>query len=97
VTHCLDVMTAPQSTKPLRIGDYCMVGDRVCFAQGSRVSNFSVVGMGAVVTTAFTESSCLIAGNPARVIKKSPEDAAYFTRAEEFISLYILSPYKSGK
>ena len=97
MTHYLEVMTAEQTAKPLRIGDYCMVGARVCFVPGSGVPDFSVVGMGAVVTKLFTESHCLIAGNPAKVNKKYPEDAPYFNRTEGFISSYASPPYRKRK
>ncbi|MNL61911.1 putative acetyltransferase [compost metagenome] len=36
---------------------------------GVQLGEFTIVGAGAVVTKSFTEGYCVIAGNPARVIK----------------------------
>ena len=91
-THYLDVITGSQSTNPIRIGQYCMIGSNVCFAPGASVPDYCVVGMGAVVTNQFTESYKLIAGNPARTIRELPHDAAYFHRERGWISSYVGAP-----
>lgn len=79
-THYLDIIQNRQSTKPIVIGDYCMVGARASFVPGASLADCSVVAMGSVVTRAFSESHRLIAGNPAEIIKELPKDAAYFHR-----------------
>lgn len=91
-THYLDIVRNKQSAKPITIGDYCMVGACSCFVPGSSVPNFCVVGMASVVTRRFTEPYCLIAGNPAQVIKKLPEDAAYFHRTYGWVGEFAAPP-----
>jgi acetyltransferase-like isoleucine patch superfamily enzyme len=93
-THYLDVVNATQATKPIHIGEYCMLGSSVQFAPGVSVPNFCVVAMGAVVTEEFTETHCLIAGNPATIIRNLPEDAAYFRRTRGWIGSYTQPPHK---
>lgn len=91
-THYLDVIENSQSAKPIMIGDYCMIGSNVRFAPGASVADCCVVGMGAVVTKPFTESYHLVAGNPAQVVKKLPEDAAYFQRKVGWIGEFAPPP-----
>jgi acetyltransferase-like isoleucine patch superfamily enzyme len=91
-THYLDVLNNKQATKPISIGDYCMIGSNVHFAPGASIADCCVVGMAAVVAKPFTESFSLIAGNPAQVIKKLPEDAAYFRRTIGWIGEFAPPP-----
>jgi acetyltransferase-like isoleucine patch superfamily enzyme len=92
-THYLDVITGRQSAKPISIGRYCMIGSNVRFAPGASVPDCCVVGMGAVVTKGFTETHCLLAGNPASMIRKMPEKSAYFNRTVGWIGSYVSPPY----
>jgi acetyltransferase-like isoleucine patch superfamily enzyme len=91
-THYLDVVHSTQSAKPISIGDYCMVGTNTRFVPGASIADCCVVAMAAVVTKPFTESFSLIAGNPALVIKKLPEDAAYFKRKVGWIGEFSSPP-----
>ena len=66
-----------QSTLPISIGRQTYVGSEVRFAPGSVIGQRCVVGIGSVVTKAFSEEGGVIAGVPARWIKEiSPEDTA---------------------
>jgi len=68
-------------TKPIEIGEWCYVGSNVCMVPGARVGARSFVGMGAVVVKDHSgEPLSLLAGNPARVVKRLPPDAPYFTQ-----------------
>jgi acetyltransferase-like isoleucine patch superfamily enzyme len=66
-----------QESEPLRIGDNCWIGMHAVILPGVRLADHVVVGAGAVVTRSFGPN-CLIAGNPARVIRELPphEEAA---------------------
>ena len=52
------------------IGKYCWIGMGALIMPGVELGNFTIVGAGSVVTKSFSEGYCIIAGNPARLIKK---------------------------
>lgn len=56
-------------TVPVRIGRNCFIGCNVLILKGSEIGDNCVVGAGAVVSGKF-EENCVIAGNPARIIKR---------------------------
>ena len=87
-THFIDIMNGKQSTKPINIGAYNMIGSSVRFLPGAGVSDFCVVGMASVVTKMFSKTHVLIGGNPAKVIHELPESAAYFKRSIGRISSF---------
>jgi len=51
------------------IGKYCWLGSGVKVMPGVKLGDFTVVGAGAVVTKSFDDGHCVIAGNPAKIIK----------------------------
>ena len=55
--------------KEVRIGDYCWIGMNAVILPGVKLGPRTIVGAGAVVTKSFEEGFCVIAGNPAKVIK----------------------------
>jgi acetyltransferase-like isoleucine patch superfamily enzyme len=50
----------------IEIGDYCYIGSEIRMAPGSRIPDYSIVGLGAVVADPLLESYSLFAGVPAR-------------------------------
>lgn len=56
-------------TAPIKIGKNCFIGCNVLILKGSEIGDNCVVGAGAVVSGKF-EDNCVIAGNPARIIKR---------------------------
>ena len=73
--HPVDPMERLADTKdaigtlPVHIGENCFIGCNVLILKGSRIGNNCVVGAGAVVSGSF-EDNCVIAGNPAKIIKR---------------------------
>lgn len=66
--------------RSVNIGDWCYVGSNCHFVPGAKLANHTFVGMGCVVTKAFTESYTLLTGCPATVKKALEPNAAYFNR-----------------
>lgn len=55
---------------PIKIGDFCWLGMGAVVLPGVELGPFTIVGAGAIVTKSFTEGYCVLAGNPARMIKQ---------------------------
>ncbi len=56
-------------TKPIKIGKNCFIGCNSIILKGTELGDGCVVGAGAVVSGKF-ENGCVLAGNPARVVKR---------------------------
>lgn len=56
-------------TRPIIIGKNCFIGCNTLILKGSVIGDGCVIGAGAVVSGKF-EGNCVIAGNPARVIRR---------------------------
>lgn len=93
----------PRIRRPITIGDWCSVGSAARFVPGAGLPSYCILGMGAVVTKAFTEDYVLMGGVPARIIKRIPTDAAYFNQPHKwhahhdaaYVSRYI-APVRAG-
>ncbi|MFT5760534.1 MAG: acetyltransferase-like isoleucine patch superfamily enzyme, partial [Alteromonadaceae bacterium] len=57
--------------KNVHIGDRVWVSEDVSFLKGAQIASDCVVGSRAVVTKAFSQPNCVIAGFPAKVVKKN--------------------------
>ena len=76
---------------PVIIGDRCWICQSARLQKNSSLAPFTIVGAGAVVAKSFSEPFCVIAGNPAKVIKsgvvRMDENPASIN--EEFIKGHI--------
>ncbi len=71
--------------KEVRIGDYCWIGMNALIMPGVTLGERTIVGGGAVVTHSFPQGYCVIAGNPAKVIKQLDRSKYVPTKfSEEF-------------
>jgi acetyltransferase-like isoleucine patch superfamily enzyme len=68
--HCPKDPTKHFKAKDVYIGNYCWLGMNCVILPGVRLGDFTTVGAGAVVTKSFPEGHCVIAGVPAKIIKK---------------------------
>lgn len=58
------------SEPPIRIGRFCWFGMGARVLPGVHLGDFTIVGAGSVVTKSFSDGYCIIAGNPARIIRQ---------------------------
>jgi len=56
-------------SQDISLGEHVWVGTKVICLKGTVVPAHSIVGAGALVTKAFSEPHCVLAGNPAKVVK----------------------------
>jgi len=76
-----DVHVAGQ---PIDIGRFCWMGMGAVILPGVKLADFTIVGAGAIVTKSFPEGYCVIAGNPARIIKYlNKEECDAFARSKK--------------
>lgn len=54
----------------IRIGDHCWIGTKVICLKGTEIGNHCVVGAGSLVNGKYAEANCIIAGIPAKVVRK---------------------------
>lgn len=65
------------TNKPIIIGNYCWICADAIILPGVRITGeYVVVAAGAVVTKDITESRVIVAGNPARIVKRMEENNA---------------------
>lgn len=57
------------------IGDHCWIGSNSCIMAGVVLGPRTIVGAGSVVTKSFPKGYCIVAGNPAKIVKElNPEE-----------------------
>jgi acetyltransferase-like isoleucine patch superfamily enzyme len=59
------------STDGVLIGDRVWVGEKVYITKNVTILNDCILAVNSVVTERFEETNCVIAGNPAKVVKKN--------------------------
>lgn len=65
---------------PIRLGRHCWVGMNAVILPGVELGDYTVVGAGAIVTRSFPEGHCVLAGNPARVVRRLDPDGTSAAR-----------------
>lgn len=82
----------------VRIGSYCWLGMNSIILPGVHLGDFTIVGAGAVVTKSFSEGYCIIAGNPAKIIRMLDKEKCipYYSKHEYvgFISKNKFQAYR---
>ncbi|MGX9843689.1 2,3,4,5-tetrahydropyridine-2,6-dicarboxylate N-acetyltransferase [Streptococcus iniae] len=76
----------PASAEPVRVGDHVLVGANAVIIEGVQVGNGAVVAAGAIVTQDVPEN-VVVAGVPARIIKKIDAKTQQKTALEEALRL----------
>jgi hypothetical protein len=68
--HDINDLTKRSGAADVRIGDNCWIGMNSVLLPGVILGNHTIVGAGSVVTHSFKDGNCVIAGNPAKIIKQ---------------------------
>lgn len=72
--HKIGDLDQHDEPKPVTIGNDCWIGMNSVILPGVILGDYTVVGAGSVVTKSFEKGNCVLAGNPAKVIKYINED-----------------------
>ena len=80
ITHGIDWKSSRQRTRPISIGDYCLISSNVSLAPGTVVANQVVVGMGATVSGRLSPEGSLNV-SPRAVPVKLGLSGSYFDRS----------------
>lgn len=67
--HDLHDNTRHLPAPPIRIGNRCWLGMNAVVLPGVELGDGTIVGAGAVVTRSFPEGRCVLAGNPAKILR----------------------------
>lgn len=106
--HDIYDIKSHSSSRGVVIGSYCWIGMNAVILPGVRLGDHTIVAAGAIVTKSFPNGYCVLAGNPARVVKNlEPKavrsvrnkyeyvgyyDSSYFFRKKETILGLIYNP-----
>jgi len=75
--------------KNVKIGKYCWLGMGVIILPGVVLGDYTVVAAGSIVTKSFPDGYCVIAGNPAKIIKVLEKEKCIFHRSRYEYNGYI--------
>lgn len=64
-----EVLNKP--TNPIKIGNHVWIGEQATLTKNASIPNDSIVGIRSVVTKAFDEEHVVIAGTPAKIVKRN--------------------------
>lgn len=79
------------NAKNVRIGKYSWIGMNSVILPGVELGDYTIVGAGSVVTKSFNEGYLVIAGNPARIIKRLDREKCQPFKSEYEYNGYIKS------
>lgn len=78
------------------IGKYCWIGMNSVILPNVELGDFTIVGAGSIVTTSFKEGYCILAGNPAKIVKKlNPEECIHFQNQYQYNGYIESSNFKA--
>ncbi|HRP90097.1 MAG TPA: acyltransferase [Edaphocola sp.] len=67
--HDVYINSKMTASNPIRIGKHCWLGSHSVILPEVVLGDYTIVGAGAVVTKSFEEGYCILAGNPAKVLR----------------------------
>ena len=94
ITHQIDMLRGRQSTRPVTVGSFCMIGTRSILLGGAVLPDRSVLGAGSTLRSAYTQTQTIYSGVPAQATDvRLPDDAAFFC-ADKRDGSRRLKPYR---
>lgn len=82
----------------VRIGKYCWLGMNSVILPGVTLGDFTIVGAGSIVTKSFPEGFCVIAGNPAKIIRQlDPKKCERYHSKYEYVGFIPKSDFEKFK
>lgn len=57
--------------EPIKIGNHCWVGERVTLTKNAQIPDDCIVGIASVVTKKFEEGHVVLAGAPAKIVRRN--------------------------
>lgn len=82
--HTVKNLELHDSPKPIIIGKKCWIGMNSVILPGVVLGDNTIVGAGSIVTKSFPKGNCVVAGNPARIIKYIDENGRRYNEATDF-------------
>lgn len=82
LTHSIDIKSNRQSSQPVTIGNYCMLGSGCIVLKGACVPNGTVIAAGSVFRGAANAEYQLMSGVPAVAVRALDPSDGYFQRTE---------------
>ncbi|MDQ3665010.1 MAG: hypothetical protein M3410_00190 [Acidobacteriota bacterium] len=76
-----------QRTRPIEIGAFAYIGSEIRIAPGGSLPSRCVVGIGSVITSEVTEEGYLIAGVPAKPVKRLNEEDKFLIERKTRLDL----------
>ncbi len=68
--HDINDLSKAAPGKDVKIDEECWIGMNSVILPGVTLGRHTIVGAGSVVTKSFSEGNCVIAGNPAKLLRK---------------------------
>lgn len=72
--HDMNDITKSADGKDVVIGKKCWIGMNSVILPGVKLGNHTIVGAGSIVTKSFECGNCVIAGNPAKLLRRLEEE-----------------------
>jgi acetyltransferase-like isoleucine patch superfamily enzyme len=96
--HVLTNLQEHTLGKPIKIGNYCWLSMNCMILPEVELGDFTIVGAGSIVTKSFTQGYCVIAGNPARVIKEiNKNECIRYEKKVSYIGFIPISKFETFK
>jgi acetyltransferase-like isoleucine patch superfamily enzyme len=88
-------LTHHNPSRPLKIGSYCLIGMNAVILPGVEIGDHTIVCPRAVVNRSFPDGYCVLAGVPAKLVKRfAPDEVCRYRCEYEYIGYHSLGGRK---